>query len=480
MKKSLLFNVFFLVFVNFLVKPFWVFGIDRTVQNQLGETEYGLYFAILNFTYLFQIFLDFGLQNYNARHIASNEKQIGELFPNIILFKLILFVVYLVICIAVAVPLNYINHRFFFIILANQFLLSFIIYLRSNISAHQHFITDSLLSVLDKLLMIIFCAIIIWGNQGFDLSIINFVLAQFAAYLITFIVALLLSFNLITKINFQFSTLFLKQIFRESLPYASIYFLMTIYYRIDGVMLERMKTSYEAGIYAQGYRIMESVNNIGYLMSIILLPIFANYLSKKIDIKIILMPALRISLILIVGVLGVFYFQAEEIIGILYHADVAYSSKVFSWLVLNFIPISLLYVIGTLLTADEQFRIMLPTLIFAVVLNIVLNYFMIQNIGAIGAAKATFITQLFMLLVYGFACIVKYSIKLNLKTSLRVIFFIGFAYGIMHFLLVHYPEQNLKNLFFRSAFYIIAVMIIAVSLGIMDKQILKLNIKPFN
>ncbi|MCB0514188.1 MAG: polysaccharide biosynthesis C-terminal domain-containing protein, partial [Bacteroidetes bacterium] len=113
-------------------------------------------------------------------------------------------------------------------------------------------------------------------------------------------------------------------------------------------------------------------------------------------------------------------------------------------------------------------------------LNIVLNYFMIQNIGAIGAAKATFITQLFMLLVYGFACIVKYSIKLNLKTSLRVIFFIGFAYGIMHFLLIHYPEQNLKNLFFRSAFYIIAVMIIAVSLGIMDKQILKLNIKPFN
>jgi O-antigen/teichoic acid export membrane protein len=85
----------FLIFVNFLVKPFWVFGIDRTVQNKLGETEYGIYFAIFNFTYLFQILLDFGLQNFNARHVASDTKKLQDFLPNILLFKFILFIIYL-------------------------------------------------------------------------------------------------------------------------------------------------------------------------------------------------------------------------------------------------------------------------------------------------------------------------------------------------------------------------------------------------
>ena len=79
-----------MVFVNLLIKPFWVFGIDRTVQNKVGESEYGLYFAIFNFTYLFQILLDFGLQNYNNRQVASERTKINELLPTILAFKTIL------------------------------------------------------------------------------------------------------------------------------------------------------------------------------------------------------------------------------------------------------------------------------------------------------------------------------------------------------------------------------------------------------
>ena len=180
-----------MVFVNLLIKPFWVFCIDRTVQNNLGESEYGLYFAIFNFTYLFQILLDFGLQNYNSKEVASDAKKINELLPSILAFKTFLFIFYLIVCIAVAYPLGYLSKPFMWIILINQILLSFNIYLRTNVSAHQHFITDALLSVLDKLLMILLCATLIWGNfSSYPLTIFNFVLAQSVAYAITFIVCL--------------------------------------------------------------------------------------------------------------------------------------------------------------------------------------------------------------------------------------------------------------------------------------------------
>ena len=268
-----------MVFVNLLIKPFWVFGIDRTVQNKVGEAEYGIYFAIFNFTYLFQILLDFGFQNYSNREVAADNKRINELLPNILIFKTILFLVYLVICVAVAYPLGYLSKPFIWIILANQILLSFNIYLRSNVSAHQHFITDALLSVLDKLLMIVFCAILIWGNfASFQLSIYNFALAQLAAYCITFAVCLVFALRLTDKFIVTFNLQQFYVIAKQTMPYAIIHFLMTTYYRVDGVMLERLQGANgaaESGVYAQGYRIMESLHNIGYLFATILLPLFA-------------------------------------------------------------------------------------------------------------------------------------------------------------------------------------------------------------
>jgi O-antigen/teichoic acid export membrane protein len=465
----------FLIFVNFLVKPFWVFGIDRTVQNKLGETEYGIYFAIFNFTYLFQILLDFGLQNFNARHVASDTKKLQDFLPNILLFKFILFIIYLVFCIATAIPLGYTNYTFLYVILFNHFLLSFIIYLRSNVSAHQYFITDSVLSILDKLLMIIFCAILIWGKSGFELNILNFTMAQLLAYSITFVVCLTISLKLTQHAKINFSLVGIAGIIKKSLPYAIVYFLMTTYYRIDGVMLERMRDSHETGIYAQGYRIIESINNIGYLFGVILLPIFSFYLSKQKNIKEILFPALNIMVVIIVGVVGLFYFQSLDIISLLYHSNNIYSAQVFSWLILNFIPIGLLYVLGTLLTAKECFKMMIPTLVIAVLLNIILNYILIKKTGAIGAAQATLITQLFMLLVYSFYTYKQFNMKFNLISAIKYIAFVVLSICSIQILLSILNENTFINIISRSVIYLSIVAILSVVFQILKKDILNIR-----
>ena len=50
----------------------------------------------------------------------------------------------------------------------------------------------------------------------------------------------------------------------------------------------------ESGIYAQGYRIMESLNNIGYLFAGILLPLFVYNIAQKKEIKTILKSSVSI------------------------------------------------------------------------------------------------------------------------------------------------------------------------------------------
>lgn len=405
LKKSFLFNTLFTLAVNLLVKPIWVFGIDRTVQNRLGENEYGMYFAIFNFTYLFQILLDFGLQNYNQTEIAADTSRMQKMLPGMLSVKMMLSLLYVLVVFGVGVQMGYAWERFFPWLLLNQVLLSLNIFLRSNISANRLFIRDAFLSVSDKILMIALSAVMLSGVlPHLTLSIYHFVLVQTVALGMTTILCLLSVRSIETRYEWKPDWTMLRKILKESLPFAAAYFLMTLYYRIDTVMIERMMResgALEAGIYAQSYRIMESVNNLGYLMAGVLLPLFAYRLGSTQSFLRELRHGYGLMFTMAAPIIAGGYFYADVIIGSLYPGrDAAYSAGIFKLLLLNFFPVAIMYVISPLLTAKKSFGWMLSSLTVAVVINIGLNYWLIPVQGAFGAALATLATQVFMLLSY--------------------------------------------------------------------------------
>ena len=191
MQKKFITNLVFLLVLNFLIKPFWLFGIDRTVQNIVSAEDYGAYFTLFNFSILFNIILDFGITNFNNRNISQHKQLLSKYFSGIVIFKFLLAVIYLVITFVAGYIMGYDSDRFYILLFLsiNQFLISFIHYLRSNIAGLQLFALNSFLSVLDKSILIIFCAVLLWGNV-FDakFELIHFVYAQTLAYLITAII----------------------------------------------------------------------------------------------------------------------------------------------------------------------------------------------------------------------------------------------------------------------------------------------------
>ncbi|NTV84305.1 MAG: polysaccharide biosynthesis protein, partial [Bacteroidales bacterium] len=166
MQKKFLVNLALLLLLNFLIKPFWIFGIDRTVQNTVGLSDYGFYFTIFNFAFLFYILLDAGITNFNNRNIAQHVHLLNKHFSSMVILKFMLCAVYVAVTFIVALIIGYKGQQL--VLLAwigfNHFLLSFILYLRSNISGMLMFFTDSLLSVLDRALMIVICAVLLWGG----------------------------------------------------------------------------------------------------------------------------------------------------------------------------------------------------------------------------------------------------------------------------------------------------------------------------
>lgn len=474
-RQSFLFNALFALGINFTIKPLWVFGIDRSVQNQLGSESYGMYFAIFSYTYLFQILLDFGLQNFNQTEIGADNSKFKELLPSTLTAKLLLSLSYLLVTIAIGFFLGYASYSFFPWLIFNQVLLSFNVFLRSNISAHRLFIQDSFLSILDKSLMIIGgLFMLIPSIQLIELSIGNFVWIQTISLLITSI--LCIYFNLrLAPLKWQFNSQPVFSIFKQSIPFAVIYFLMSVFYRIDTVMIEQLlgnRGATEAGIYAQSYRIMESVNNIGYIVAGLLLPLFAYHFGRKESVHKVLHQSYHIMLVIITPIVlgGVFY--AQEIIHSLYPSETGtYSSTIFSTLLINFIPVGFLYVLGPLLTAKKSFSVMIPSLFIATILNITCNYVLIPQYGAWGAALTTLGTQSFVLVVYLVASMYIFKLRIKISTLLKTLIYIVGTWGFITLL------KNTEIFWFASLLLLgIGSLLLAVLLKIISKETLTLKI----
>ena len=399
-QKDFVFNLCLLIFLNLLVKPFWMLGVDVGVQNSVGAESYGIYFAIFNFTMLFNMVLDMGTTNFNNRNIARNTQLLDKHLSSYIILRLLLGVAYFVVIYAVALLIGYrgIQLKLLFWIALNQFLSAFLLYLRSNISALLMFKTDSVISVTDRLLMILFCGLLLWGNvteKPFQIE--WFVWCQTAAYLITIAIALTIVLRKASLRRLNWNTAFFLVIIKKSLPYALITLLMASYYRIDSVLLERLLprdiAATQAGIYATAFRLLDALVMIAYLFSVILLPLFSKMLKQKENVVPVVRTSFSFLFLFSVSAVVILYVYREPIIRLFYPDVVESSVAVFRLIIFGLIPISMNYLFGTLLTANGSMKQLNITAAIGIAINVTVNLLLIPQMLACGSAVASFCTQ---------------------------------------------------------------------------------------
>jgi len=442
MRRKFITNLILIVFLNLLIKPFWVLGIDRSVQNVVGPSEYGFYFTILNFAFLFQILLDWGISNFNNRNIAQNNQLLSKHFSSIIILRLLFGVIFMITIMSVGYFIGY-NHRQLYllsIIGFNQFLLALILYLRSNISALLLFRTDSILSVLDRLILIIVCSILLWGGVTKEAFKIEwFVYSQTLAYSLTAIIAL---FIVLIKTKFHrlsWNTNFFMVIIKQSFPYFVLILLMGMYNRIDSVLIERLLPDdgeLQAGIYASAFRLLDVANNMsGYLFAVLLLPLFSKMIKEKEDLSQILKLSFTLIFLLSTTVAITSIFFGNNIMSLLYHQHItetqmAYesrmleSSKIFMIMMFAYVATSTTYIFGTLLTANGSLKPLNIMAFFGMLISLGLNLILIPELKALGSAYAGFSAQVVTAIIQVILAFKILDIHFELKYILRLLAFV--------------------------------------------------------
>jgi len=439
MQRKFLTSLSLIVVLNLLVKPLYIFGIDAQVQNTVGQELYGTYFFLLNVSYLFNLLSDFGINNYQNRSVSQNEKAFQGHFDKLLVVKGFLSLVYAIITLLIGLFLNLSEFEFKLLLLLifNQVLVSFIQFARSNLAGLHEFKRDSIISVLDRVILIVCCGFLLYGSW-FDLpfQIAWFVYLQSAAYAITLMVAFVMLTKHIHKLRLRFDWQYAKYIMRRSAPFALFMLSAALYNRVDGVMLRELHDEgvLQVGYYAQGFRFYDAASMFAFLFASLLLPIYSKLLAKRQDVKPILGMASR--LLTGIGLLGAIFvlFEGEWLLALFFDEVSTDSILAFQALMLAFVGMCWFYIYGTLLTANADLKLLNIIALTGLGVNIVINVLLIPRFGAFGAALATMVTQLFCGLYQMVVVVKKFRFGWNWKMIrqfvLLAVVYLSLLYGL--------------------------------------------------
>jgi O-antigen/teichoic acid export membrane protein len=402
----------YLLFLNGLIKPVWIFGVDRQVQNVVGHETYGHYFALLSLTLVLSFFADAGLTQMVNRQVAAGQ-QYGA--AQLLRAKMLLLGGYLLLVAFFAAVAGINDWHLLALVACVQALTSFFVFLRHLVTAHQLFATDALLSVIDKVLMVaLFLPLLYTSLFAFEITIPLFLYLQIGCTVIAISVAL---YIIIKKgILQQHDGVKTPAItVRSVLPFAAIILLMSAHNRLDGFLLHRLHAdgAYQAGLYAAAYRLLDAGNMIGYLTASFLVPFMAKHLAQKNLIEATVLSS-RLVLLLAGGVATVFVVVfAKEVQTLLYPALPIEGVPVLQTCMAVLPAYLLLHVYGSLLTAAAQLKSFISILTVTFFINLLLNLWLIPIYGAWGSCVAALVSQyaaaFSCYLVAAFVCFCNYG-----------------------------------------------------------------------
>jgi O-antigen/teichoic acid export membrane protein len=472
MQRAFLKNLLWLQLLNWLVKPLWILWIEREIQLRMGDSWYGVYTLHFNLVLLFAVLLDAGLNTYAAREIAANGK-LGH--PRRMLFlRLGLGLVYVCLVLMVAQMQSGIQMQFLLFALINQILASVVLMMRAVLQGKQRFVSDSWLSVVDRLVALGVCT---WMLRTFTLEmfaseggVLNFQVAQFFGYATALVLGLILVFwrgksasesksvasDSAGTVKKDVDVIAQKNATQKSLGdwskevvwFGIMALAMSIFTRIDVQMIQWLSVSRlegvadildadsiksqlaagyaEIGLYTRGYRLLDAGLIFSALLSTQLLPLFSKRLATGDDNGEVIWMSFRLVLWVSLGAAMGAWFYGEPLINWLYQGqmelgatltqngvnvpqamvysgEILNAAMIFKVLMLAFVPMSLVHVFGTFVTASGQMKWLASLAFVCVGINIAFNYIEIPKVGALGAATGCLITQW----VFAGACLVK-------------------------------------------------------------------------
>ncbi len=362
------------------------------VARYLGPSSYGLLSYAISFVVLFSAIATLGLDNIIVRDLVRDEKRKDELLGTSFALKLIGSILLLGI-LAVAVRFtannNFINLLIFIIALATIFR-SF-----NTIDFYFRSIVLSKYAVYARIIALVSSAII-------KLLLIYFKMGLIYFAIVMAVESIILAIGLITTYLKQKLSIFnwrikfdlAKRLLRDSWPLMLSTVAISIYMRIDQVMIKEMIDTKAVGNYAVAIKLSEAWYFIPMVITSSLFPAIIN--AKKRSERLYygrLQKLYDLMIWLAIGIALPTTFLANYIIRVLFGVQYQGAVGVLRIHIWAGIFVFLGVASGKYLITENYTNIAFFRTFFGAIMNVTLNIILIPKYGINGAAIATLISQ---------------------------------------------------------------------------------------
>lgn len=367
------------------------FFVGIYIARYLGPMNYGLMNYAISFVGLFGFLSSLGIESIIKREIVNNPDNKNVILGTGLLMK----VVGAILAIFSSIFISYFLHTEPLVIgIVVLFSISYIFYAFDILGIYFESQTQSkypvIISIVATTIGAMLKLLIIYLGYGIIWLIATYLLEAFLIGL-----GLVIIFKYkgqgFRKMNFNF--LIAKQILKDSWPLLLSSFAVSIYMRIDQVMIKSLLGSTEVGIYAAAVKLSEAWYFIPTLIGASVSPAIINSLKVSEEIfenRLSKLYLLMSTLAIIIGV--VITFTSSWLIQILFgqpYENAAMVLKIYIWAGL---AVFLGVAIGYYLLAKNLTRISFYSTLFGVISNVILNIILIPRFGINGAAFATLIS----------------------------------------------------------------------------------------
>jgi O-antigen/teichoic acid export membrane protein len=371
-----------------------------SAARYLGDRDYGHYSLAYFFAGLITIFSDMGLSTVLIRDVSRDHTLLPRYTGNIFSLKIILSLALLILGPGILFLIGYPKELTLMILLSLiyllcNYILDFFVAITNSLEKMEY---ELLIKGLYKSLVVAVPIIFLWLGYG----LWGFFFALVGAYVLSCLMSGWIIWKKMTPLGFRYDPGLWKQLLRSALPIGISGLFMTVYARIDMVMLSFFGASpAEIGWYSVPVKVVEMFTLFPFLVMAGLLPIFSTLtatdreaLRRTYERALIYLSMVSIPLVLTTVVLSdswlVFFFGPAFVKSVP-------ALKILIWVV----PFTFLnYVLINTLIALDQGKMIAWGSGLAVLFNISVNVLVLPKYGYLGASTTTVITEALLVVVF--------------------------------------------------------------------------------
>lgn len=405
--------------------------VIKLLTHYLSQSQYGNYNFIYDFLAIFGIIADLGLYTVAVREMSKDESKIPVLLGNVLTIRTAVGVSTMILAAVIGffiprfMPEHMESGVSIGVAIASVTVLLALLNgtLTSVLQVHYRMKESAIALVVGKIFSILYIAYVVLvaftkdPETGFYHVIAAGIIGNAAMLLCTWYYT-----RRIADIRYRFDWKLIRDVFIKALPYGLALMLSTIYFRLNTILLFRLKGSEEVALYSVGMRLIESLSVISlYFMNSVLPVLTKSIESKDGKHQSIIQNAFEALAIMSFAVVSGGYVLAYPIIAIVsdpaylsrlaegfYGSDIGLQILVFA-LMFSFINTLFSFV---LISVNQQKKLLYIN-IGAIVVNLLINMLIIPKYGFRGAALTSVAAEFYILFATYSAA--KKNLNFNIK-----------------------------------------------------------------